>query len=397
MTSISGNLVYYVSGVTLLLVGASKLPALARRRRDMLLRAACLLLFAGGCSMLLAAPWSIVELNRRTGIPNVAAPVFFAAMTAFSGASLLLIINWRPAPPEQTVRASRVCVAVYSLAIVAIFLLYWAGSAPAEQIALFDVYYANTPYIREMILTFLVTQGVAMVAVSALCWRWSGEVHGSLRAGLRILAPAYLIVAGNAGIRLVAVAARWTGRNLDFLVDEISPQLVAPSTLLAAIGFTLPLAGPRVTAAARAVRQLWQLNPLWRALQDVPTPNAYRASLPWWRTPPAVLLTARKTALYDAILALAPYCDPAVRETAYHAALRKGDDESSATVAADAAVILIARERQRAVPKQPQDATYGSAAWQARDLIPLSLALTSPVVRDIHEHHVPPQKAALHA
>lgn len=396
MTSASGNLVYYVSGVTLLLVGASKLPALVRRRHDMLLRAACLLLFAGGCSMLLAAPGSIVELNRRSGMANLAAPVFFATMTAFSGASLLLIINWRPAPPQQTLRASRLCVAVYSLTILAIFLLYWAGSAPVEQVTLFDAYYANTPYIREMIVTYLVAQGVAMMAASALCWRWSREVHGSLRAGLRILAPAYLIIVCNAVVRLVAVAARWTGHSLDFLVDKVSPQLVAPAALLGAIGFALPLAGPRVMTGARAIRQLWQLTPLWRALRDVPTPNAVRASLPWWRTPPAVLLTARKTALYDAILALTPYCDPAVREMAYHAALSKGEDAPSAGVTAEAAMILIARERQCAVPEQRQDASYGSA-WRARDLVPLSLSLTSPVVRDIQQHRVLPQKAARHA
>ncbi len=254
MTSGSGNLIYYASGITLLLVGASKLPALARRRHDMLLRAASLLLFAGGCSMLLAAPGSIVELNRLTGMANLAAPVFFATMTAFSGASLLLIINWRPAPQQQTLRASRLCVAVYSLTIFAIFVLYWAGSAPVEQVALFDAYYANTPYIREMIVTYLVAQGVAMMAASVLCWRWSREVRGSLRAGLGILAPAYLIIVCNAVVRLVAVAARWTGHNLDFLVDKVSPQLVAPSALLGAIGFTLPLASPSTTRSAASPR-----------------------------------------------------------------------------------------------------------------------------------------------
>lgn len=70
-------------------------------------------------------------------------------------------------------------------------------------------------------------------------------------------------------------------------------------------------------------------------------------SLPWWRTPPAVLLTGRKTVLYDAILALTPYCDPDVREAALRAALRSGDDEARAAVTAEAAMILVARERQR--------------------------------------------------
>lgn len=285
MSSGTSNLGFYACGTILLLVCAVKVPALVRKRHDTLLRAACLLLFAAGCLMILAAPDSIAELNQLTGIANVAAPVVYVTTTAFSGASLLLIINWRPAPPEQTRRASRWCVIAYSLATVVIIGLFWAGSAPVEQIALFDAHYANTPYIREMIVTYLAAQGVAMMTASTMCWRWSKEVHGSLRAGLRILAPAYLIIVCYDGIRLVAVGARWTGHNLDYLVDKVSVHLAPPASMLGAIGFVLPLAGPRMAETTRIIGQLRQLAPLWRALQHVPTPGAVRTSLPWWRTP----------------------------------------------------------------------------------------------------------------
>ncbi|MGW0822577.1 MAB_1171c family putative transporter [Streptomyces sp. NPDC002845] len=395
MTSGTSNLGYYTCGIILLLVCALKIPALVRRPHDTLLRAACLLLFAAGWIMIFAAPEAIAALNRITGISNVAAPVVYAMTTAFSGASLLLIINWRPAPPEQTRRASRLCVTAYSSAVLAIIVLFWVGNAPVEQVTLFDVYYANTPYIREMIVTYLVAQGVAMMAASTLCWRWSKVVDGSLRAGLRILASAYLIIVCYDVMRLVAMTARWTGHNLDFLVDKVSLQLAAPSAILGAIGFALPLAGPRVAQTARIMRQLRQLTPLWRALQHVPTPGAIRTSLPWWRTPPAMLLTGRKTALYDAIHALTPYCDPAVRDAAYRAALRDSGDESSAAATADATMILTARERQRATPDQ-QNETPQTSAWRSKDLVPLSLALASPIVRDFHEHYVPQQKAAHH-
>lgn len=395
MSSGTSNLGFYASGIILLLVCALKIPALVRRRHDMLLRAACLLLFAAGCLMILAAPDSIAELNQLTGITNVAAPVVYVITTAFSGASLLLIINWRPAPPEQTRQASRLCVIAYSLTIVVITVLFWAGRAPVEQTSLFDVYYANTPYIREMIVTYLVAQGVAMMTASVMCWRWSQEVHGTLRAGLRILAPAYLIIVCYDVIRLVAVTARWMGGNLDFLVDKVSAPLAAPASLLGAIGFTLPLAGPRVAETVRTVGQLRRLAPMWRALQHVPTPGAVRTSLSWWRTPPALLLTSRKTALYDAVLALAPYCDPDVREAAYRRALRDDGDETAAGVTADAAMILIARERQRTAPDQQYDTTQPSV-WRPKDLVLLSQALTSPVVREFHEHHAPQQKAARH-
>ncbi|MEU0196495.1 MAB_1171c family putative transporter [Streptomyces afghaniensis] len=395
MTSGPSSLGFYVYGFMLLLVCAMKIPAMVRRRHDTLLRAACLLLLAAGCLMIFAAPESIAALNRLTGITNLAAPVVYATTTAFAGASLLLIVNWRPAPPEQTRRLSRLCVTVYGLAIIAIAVLFWAGSTPTEQPTLFDAYYATTPFIREMIVTYLAAQGVAMMAASTLCWRWSREVHGSLRAGLRILAPAYLIIVCYDVLRLIAVTARWTGHNLDFLVDNVSPQLAAPACVLGALGFVLPLAGPRIAETARAVRQLWQLAPLWRVLQDIPTPGAVRAPLPWWRTPPAVLLTGRKTALYDAILALTPYCDPAVREAAYHTALRNEDDQARAAVTADAAMILVARERQRTMPEQLPETTH-TLARRPQDLIPLSRSLASPVVQDFLQHYVPLQKAAHH-
>lgn len=389
MTSEPSSLGFYVYGITLLLVCAMKVPALVRRRKDMLLRAACLLLFAAGCLMILAAPASIVALNRLTGIPNVAAPVVYSTTIAFSGASLLLIINWRAGAPRRVRRASTLCVTAYGLAMVAVVALFWAGSAPVEQATLFDAHYANTPFIREMIVTYLVVQGVAMTTASILCWRWSAGVNGSLRLGLRFLAPAYLITACYDVLRLTAVAARWAGGDLDFLVDEVSPQLAAPSSLLGAIGFALPLVGPRVTQTVRAIRQLRLLAPLWRTLGKVPTPSAIRPSLPWWRTSPTMLLTARRTALYDAILALTPYFDPVVRERAYRTALRTGGDESSAAVAADATMILVARERQRTHPEHRQDATPISEL-RAQNLVPLSLALASPVVQNVREYYRAP-------
>ncbi|MFH7334011.1 DUF6545 domain-containing protein [Streptomyces sp. KHY 26] len=381
-----GNLVYYVGGAALFLVCALKLPPLARRRRDPLLWSAFTQLFAGGCIMLLAAPQSVVALNRATGITNCAAPVVYAALTAYSGASLLLIIHWRPAPPEQTRRAARWCVAAYSLAVLAVVLLFWAGNAPVEQVTLFDSYYAGTPFIREMIVTYLLAHGVAAVANVTMCRRWSREVHGSLRTGLHLLVAAYLLHVGYDVTRLVAVGARWAGHDLDLLIAQVSPRFAALSAVVGAVGYALPLLGPRTARTVQVVRQLRQLSPLWRLLRDVPTPGAARSALPWWRTPWAMLLMSRKTALYDAILALAPYCDPAVRDAAYRTALSHCPDEDSAAASADAAMIVVALDRQHAHPdRMPGGAA--SSAWRSGDLVPVSLALASPVVRTFREHH----------
>jgi hypothetical protein len=379
------NLIYYISGSILWLVCAVKIPALVRRRDDALLRAACRLLFAGGCIMFLAAPDIVLALNRLTGITNFSAPVVYAALAAYSAAALLLIINWRPAPAEQTRRISRLVVIAYSGTALIIFLLFWAGNTPVQQLTLFDAYYANTPYIREMIVVYLVAHGVAATASLILCWQWSKQIRGSLRTGLHLLVCAYVLHLCYDVCRMAGVAARWTGHNLDFLIDQITPRFAALSAVLGAVGFTLPLVGPRASETIRVMRQLRQLNPLWRALQNVPTPGAVRTSLPWWRTPPALLLTSRKTAMYDAILALSPYCEPAVRDTAYQTALRFGANEPSAEVTADAAMILVACERQRTNPEA--QTTTQSTTLRSQDLIALSMALTLPVVQDFHEHH----------
>ncbi|MFG3157271.1 MAB_1171c family putative transporter [Streptomyces sp. NPDC048219] len=378
------NLAFYICGCLLLLIGLVKLPAAISRRNDLLLRAAVLLLVVGSTVFFFAAPDSIALINDLTGIPNLAAPLAYTSLTAFSGASLLLIINWRPAPPEQTHRASLICIAGFTLVILAIHVLFWVGDAPVEQLTLFDGYYASTPYIREMILLYLVAQGTATLTTSILCWRWSREVDGSLRAGLLILVPAYLLHVVYDSVKLVAIVASWTGRRWDFLIDQVAPLAAAPSALLVVCGFALPLAGPRMTQNAQALRQLKDLEPLWQEVQRVPTPGAVRTSLPWWSTP-AVRLTARKTRIFDALLSVAPYCDPGLRERSYRAAEQAGLEEPAASVAAEAAMLVAAVE-QRQKATSPDDAP-DVPLWRPRDLVPLSKALTGPLVQEVRRNH----------
>ncbi|MFF9458039.1 MAB_1171c family putative transporter [Streptomyces flaveolus] len=379
------NTAFLVCGSLLLLICFAKVPALIRRRHDVLLRSAVLLLFVAAFVFFLSAPESIAAINRFTGVPNAAAPLAYSALTGFSAASLLLIINWRPAPPERTQRATRVCVTAYSLVIFAINALFWAGDTPVEQLTLFDGYYASTPYIREMILTYLISQGVATMTTSVLCWRWSKEVRGSLRAGLLILVPAYLLHVVYDVMKLIAIGARWTGHNLDFLIDQAAPQAAAPSALLVVAGFFLPLVGPRVAQTVDALRQLRVLAPLWQELRHLPTPGA--VSLPWWSSP-AVRLTARKTGIYDALRALAPYSDLAVREKAYRAALSRGEHEDAANAIADATMIAVASRAYSSPGTEPAETVSDQSLGQS-DLIPLAEALASPIVDNARQHRRP--------
>ncbi|MEV7154252.1 MAB_1171c family putative transporter [Streptomyces misionensis] len=388
------NTVFYLCGALLLLICLLKVPALLRHRRDLLLGSVVLLLFDGALVFFFAAPDSIAEINRVTGVPNFAAPPAYSALAVFGGASLLLIINWRPAPAERTRRASRVCVLVYSLVVVAINVLFWAGRAPVEQLSLFDGYYASTPFIREMILTYLVAQGVGTMATSVLCWRWSKQVHGSLRAGLRILAPGYLLHVCYDVVKLVAIGGRWAGHRWDFLIDQVAPQTAAPSAAFVVCGFAVPLAGPPLAQSVRSLRQLRRLTPLWEELRDVPTPGAVRTSLPWWSSP-AVRLTRRRTSIYDALLALAPHYDPAVRERALRAALDRGDDADTAEATAQAAMVVVARTRRFRAGADPGRAA-APPPRQPRDLIPLSRALSSPVLSALRERSRAAQAESSH-
>ncbi|MFD0319249.1 MAB_1171c family putative transporter [Streptomyces flavalbus] len=381
---------FYICGTLLLVICLVKVPALFHRWHDMLLRAACLLLFAGALIFFFAAPESIAAINDLTGVPNFAAPVAYSAMIAFSGASLLLIINWRPAPPERTRRASRICITVYGLLIVAVIVLFWAGEAPVEQLTLFDGYYASTPYIREMILTYLLAQCAATLATSVLCWRWSSQVHGSLRAGLWLLGPCYLLHVCYDVTKLVAIVGIWRGHDWYFLIDQVAPQFAAPSALLGVTGFAVPLVGPRIAEHTRSLRRLRQLAPLWRELQEVPTPGALR--LPWW-TAPTVRLTWRQTSIFDALLALSPLLDTLVRDEAYQAALAAGDDEDGAAVAADAAMIVAASAQRRRGTAEGVRPPVAAQPWGPHDLVPLSRAVVSPVVARFRQYPSAPAES----
>ncbi|MFF8942133.1 MAB_1171c family putative transporter [Streptomyces sp. NPDC014864] len=392
----TGGFSFYVTAALLLFACALKIPALLRRPHDVLLRLACLMLLLGAGIMFFAAPGTIPRVNRLAGVPNFSAPLVYSVMTAFSGASLLLFVHWRPAPPEQTRRASRLCAAVYAAAILAIVVLFRCGDAPVEQTTRFDMYYATTPYIGQMIVTYLVLHGAASVVTGVLSWRWSREVRGSLRGGLLMLAGAYLMHLCFDTSKLLGVAARWAGRDGDVL-NDVAVVFALPAAVMGITGFVLPLAGPRVAEQVRAAADLWQLAPLWRELRRVAGPTAVRVSFEWWEIDFPMRLTGRKTAIYDALLAVAPYFDRDVRGRAYRAARDRGEDGTRAAATADAAMIAVAAERNRRahrVSGPVPNTTDVEVAWRGRDLIAISRAMTAPAVEESRRRHRAPAESS---
>ncbi|MFU0243188.1 DUF6545 domain-containing protein, partial [Streptomyces scabiei] len=226
----------------------------------------------------------------------------------------------------------------------------------------------------EMILLYLLGHSAAMLVMCAVCLKWSREVDGLLRAGLRlILLGALLDLVGFQLTKYTAVAARWTGHDLDFLSTTVAPPMASLAALVCSVGFALPRLLPSVLAHCR------RLGPLWSLVRSVST--APRQPSAWWQLPRA-RLQWREVSIHDALLTLAPYFDHRLRERARDAALRAGRSPHEARLAAEAAMLADAA-RGAAAQEEPPDAT-GSYRLHATEvpgpsgLVELSQALHRP-------------------
>ncbi|MCY0935634.1 MAB_1171c family putative transporter [Streptomyces sp. H34-S4] len=385
---------FYVPGALLLLAGGLKLPAVWRNPKDELLRSVCVLLFAAAGVFAVAAVPSIAAINRITGIPNAAAPVVYTILTAFSGSNLVLIIHWSsgPAQAEQAARWSRRCHWATLAVITAVIGLFALGDAPAERLVDLDTYYANTPYIREMIVLYLVAHTTAAVTMTVLCTRWARVVQGPLRAGLVLILIGYVLNLAYDALKFTAVGARWTGHDLDRLSWPVAPPIAALSALLIGIGFVLPLLSQRFMKLVGPWRRYYQLQPAWRELR-VATPHSINL-VGGLRTPIDVRVCQLESDIYDGMLTIHPYLDPEVHALSLveaHKTARTGEDAAviaDAAAVAHAVVVWAARTAdQSAVPDERSgDGPVLSSAVNAAGLVLLSQALAkSPIVRTTRE------------
>ncbi|NGO08684.1 hypothetical protein G5C60_13950 [Streptomyces sp. HC44] len=377
---------YYIPAVAMAVAFAFKAPALLRSWRDPLLRSVCTLLVLSGLAFFFAAPPTITEVNRLTGIANFSAPLVYCLLSAFSAACLVLLINWRGGPPEATRRASRRWVAGYGVVIVALIVFFALGDAPVERLRDLDTYYANTPFVREMIVLYLVAFTVAGVAMDVMCWRWALQVRGWLRAGLLIIALGFSFNIPYAVTKFIAVIARWNGGNLDDLSTYAAPALASAGLQISAVGFCLPLLCQRIGDSWNTWSTYRRLGPLWRELRPLSPHEDRAARISWW-SPAELQVTQRESDIHDGMLSLYPYFDAEVRAHAYDAAVAAGSDPVQAQAEADAAMVTAAI---RARAADPEGRVISSASATAapptstegpRDLVRMSLALRqSPVV-----------------
>ncbi|MGW0608699.1 DUF6545 domain-containing protein [Streptomyces sp. NPDC002640] len=364
----------YLSGVLLLTAGALKMPAVARTRgRDrLLLLTWALLITAGGVLCTTAQP-TIRWLNDQTGVANFGAPVVYTLLTMFSGLSIMLVLHWRGGPEERVRRLTRTTATTYGIVCALIILLFAAGKAPVEKTTDFDLHYAGTPYIREMLVLYLAAHALASAVVSQMCWQWSAQVHDALRPGLRILSAGYLThLLGYDLMMALAVAGRWAGHSWDTLVD-VARAVIVPSAMLGWTGVLFPL----IVRSGKEAARYFKLAPLARAVSTVPTAaSPAPLSMSPWRPAIRLRLTARQTFIYDRLVACRRYFEPHIREEARATALARQASESEAAAWADAAMIMaaVARCRQAQVPETVEHALFETPTI-TNDLVDIAKAL----------------------
>ncbi|MET8243104.1 MAB_1171c family putative transporter [Streptomyces sp. NPDC005202] len=333
------GLINYVSCGVLWLGLAVKAPDLIRHRHDPYLRAICAVLGLAGVCFLLGAPPTVGAVNRVSGVPNLAALLTYASITAYSAASQVLIVYWRGGPHVH--RVAHRWMAAYAFVLIGIASTFALGDAPVERRTDLDTYYATTPFIAEMIVLYLAGHLAAVSVTTVSSLRWAREVRGWLRAGLLVLGLGTLCNAGYSVTKLVAVVARWCGQDWSALGTNVSPVAAGLGALLTSVGILMPLAGPRLTEWRRSWRTYERLEPLERALDDVLTRRSLRLPRPRWSSPTTRLMW-RQTSIHNALSYLDASFDRALYEQTRHAALEATGDPERAEATAWAAVIAAA-------------------------------------------------------
>lgn len=337
------SLINYLSCAALWLGLAVKAPDLLRHRHDPYLRAICAVLGLAGLCFLLGAPPTVGAVNRLSGVPNLAAPLTYAAITGYCAASQVLVVHWRGGPRVR--RTARRWTLAYAAVVLGIAVTFALGDAPVERRVDLDTYYATTPFIGQMILLYLLAHLTAVTVTTVSALRWARQVRGTLRAGLTLLGAGALCGAGYSLAKLVAVSARWSGRDWSALDTAVSPVAAGLGALLIVVGVLLPLTAPRVAEWRRAARAYARLGPLERALDDVLVRRALRLPRPRFASP-ATLLMWRRTSIHNALGHLDAYCDRDLYDRIRADTLAATGDAELAGARAWAVVILDALRRE---------------------------------------------------
>ncbi|MFD8983925.1 MAB_1171c family putative transporter [Streptomyces sp. NPDC059564] len=335
---------YYIPAAALVTAFLLRTPGLIRNWRLSMVRSANLLILLGAAGFAFGAPPTISFMNRVTGVVNFSAPLVYVILCGYNLACLVLIENWLGGDDERTRRRIRRWRVVYITAISLVIVCFAVGDAPDERLVDFDTYYANTPWIYGVIVTYLLAHMVASTAITIMCWRGVSQVRSWTRVGLWVLVAGFILNLAYGVAKLTAVAARWANEDLDRLSTSAAPPIVAAGGVIVTIGFLIPLLGPKVEEQVRAAADHFRMRPLWQLVRPTGSGAPGVLKAPLWSSP-AERLTFRVSATQDRILRLHPFFDDQARRVAYDQGQEAGLPERQAAARGIAAMLSAAADR----------------------------------------------------
>ncbi|MFB6635163.1 DUF6545 domain-containing protein [Streptomyces sp. NPDC056362] len=329
----------------------------------------------------LSAPPTITVVNRLTGISNFSAPLVYTLLSAFSCTFLVLVEHWRADSCHQVVARRRVrrWMLAYTLVGLIIIGCFILGEAPDERLRDFDTYYFTTPFIREMIVTYLVAHFVAIGAATVVTWKWSLDIRNDARqesatVQVRCLSAGLVTLATGFLLELVFTIVKLAGAMVQSpLLNEGVAPLISLAAFVVCTGFLIPVLGQRV------IERVWQPLRAYRTLRSLhttvrpPNPDPALLTLPWYAGPEQRLVH-RETSIQDWMLGLRPYFDDSVRERALRRAREQGASRGEAEAAGLAAMVrTAAASRDRGEKTDIQGSqrairVYREAETEYRDL-----------------------------
>ncbi|MFK0143194.1 MAB_1171c family putative transporter [Streptomyces murinus] len=328
---------YVLPTALLALALVARFQMLVRAWRDPDVRATALLLGLATAVFVSVTPVNIHRINAMTGVTNIAAPWSYSLLTAFCASCLTMIMRWRETPSEQRRRRMRRVYVIYSAIIAGLWLTFLFADVPVERIYDIDTYYANTPWMREHIELYLAGHVTSTLIAAYMISRWYSKVASAwLKAGLICLQVGYANGLVFDATKIIAIVARWSGTDWDFLSTRLAPPFALLGTTLVAVGFILPQAGPALSHWIIDARDYRRLHPLLRTLEAI-EPSTARARVGRW-APLDLRLVQREQRIHDAFLRLAPYFDVDLYEQTYEAA-RASHNETRARGLAGARAI----------------------------------------------------------
>ncbi|MFI9772241.1 DUF6545 domain-containing protein [Streptomyces sp. NPDC052415] len=339
------GLINYISCGMLWLGLGLKIRDLLGHKSDPFLRAITVLLALASLGFVLGAPPTVGAINRLSGIPNLAAPITYAVITAYSAACLVLVVYWRDG--RQGRRTARRWIVSYAVIIAGIGTLFALGDASQERRVDFDTYYATTPYIGAMIVLYLVAHlaAVTVTGVWSLRWALNSAVRGWVRASLLTLGVGTIIGAGYSVSKLIAAGARWAGHDWSFLATKLSPGFAGLAALLTVAGVLLPFIGHHLTRCQSELSTYRRLAPLERQLSDLLKRRTLKLRRP---LSPLVWLAWRQSSIHNGLDALQAYLNKALYQQTYEREFSKTSDDQQAEAAALATTIAAATVSERA-------------------------------------------------